>query len=53
MTLIDKDRELKLRNKADSASTIIMYTLGVLGPDQTYGQISQLMRLTIPNLTNR
>ena len=46
MRLINKDRELKLRNKADSASTIIIYTLGVLEPDQTCGQISQRMRLT-------
>lgn len=53
MRLINKDRELKLRNKADSASTIIIYTLGVLEPDQTCGHISQRMRLTIPNLINR
>ena len=46
MRLINKDRELKLRNKADSASTIIIYTLGVLEPDQTCGHISQRMRLT-------
>ena len=45
MRLINKDRELKLRNKADSASTIIIYTLGVLEPDQTCGHISQHMRL--------
>ena len=41
MTLIYKDRELKLRNKADSVSTIIICTVGVLGPDQTYGHISK------------
>ena len=34
LRLINKDRERKLRNKADSASTIIIYTLGVLEPDQ-------------------
>ena len=37
MTLIYKDREPKLMNKADSASTIIIIicTVGFLGPDQT------------------